>query len=248
MKILITRAKGFIGKNLTNELHKRDYTEISEFDIRSKPELLDVYCSECDFVYHLAGVNRPKDESEYMTGNFGFASTLLEKLGKYHNVCPIMIASSIQATMDNPYGISKKAAEDLMLSHHKETGAQVFIYRFPNIFGKGCRPDYNSAVATFCHHIANDLPIKVKDRNVMMKLVYIDDLVEELIPLIDGRGHKKEDGFYFTQEEYTISLGEIVDLIYFFKEAREKSIITNIADPFTRKLYATYLSYLPKNN
>jgi UDP-2-acetamido-2,6-beta-L-arabino-hexul-4-ose reductase len=193
MNILITGAKGFIGKNLIAELRNSGYTDIYEYDIDTKPELLDTYCAGCDFVFHLAGVNRPKEQSEFMEGNFGFTSVLLETLKKHNNKCPVMISSSVQAALDNPYGQSKKAGEDLMFAYSRETGAQVYVYRFPNVFGKWCRPNYNSAVATFCNNIANDLPIKVNDRSASMNLVYIDDVVGELIHALGGKGDKKED-------------------------------------------------------
>ncbi|MGI6431510.1 MAG: NAD-dependent epimerase/dehydratase family protein [Synergistaceae bacterium] len=177
MKILVTGAKGFIGKNLIFELRNRGYGDIYEYDIDTKEELLDEYTRECGFVFHLAGVNRPKETEEFMQGNFGFTSLLLDKLKEHQNRCPVMLSSSIQAMLDNPYGISKKAGEDLLFEYGKETGAEVYVYRFPNVFGKWCRPNYNSAVATFCHNIANGLPIQINDRNTVMNLVYIDDVV-----------------------------------------------------------------------
>jgi len=247
MKILITGAKGFIGKNLVAELKNRKYSDIFEYDIDTDPALLDEYCKEADFVFHLAGVNRPKDQSEYMEGNFGFTSTLLNTLKKYNNTCPVMISSSIQATLDNPYGKSKKAGEDLLFNYSKETGAKVLVYRFPNVFGKWCRPNYNSAIATFCYNIARDLPIKVNDPSVVMKLVYIDDVVNELINALEGKENRIGD-FCEIPVVHKITLGEIVDLIYLFKKSREERSIPNMSDPFTKKLYSTYLSYLPENN
>ena len=204
MNILITGAKGFIGRNLIATLHNiadgkdRSFgmdTDITiyEYDIDTDPALLDVYCKNADFVFNLAGVNRTQDPKEFMEGNFGFASILLDTLKKYNNNCPIMISSSIQAALNNPYGESKKAGEDLMFAYGKETGAPVFVYRFPNVFGKWCRPNYNSAVATFCNNIANDLPITVNDPSVMMTLVYIDDVVAELIAALNGKANVKED-------------------------------------------------------
>ncbi len=246
MKILITGSKGFIGRNLVVELKNRGYSNIMEFDIDIDQALLDDYCKEADFIFHLAGVNRPKDQSEFMKGNFGFTSTLLDKLKKHNNTCPVMISSSIQAALDNPYGKSKKAGEDLMFEYAKETGAKVLVYRFPNVFGKWCRPNYNSVVATFCHNIARDLPITVNDRNVVMNLVYIDDVVDELINALNGR-ENTVGKFCEVSVVHTITLGEIVDLIYSFRESRKKLSIPNMNDEFTKKLYSTYLSYLPKD-
>ena len=181
MKVLVTGAKGFIGKNLITELERRENVTVLPFDIDTDRTLLDEYCRDCDFVYNLAGVNRPEKVEEFMEGNFGFATTLVENLKKYKNTCPIMDSSSIQAALENPYGKSKKAGEDMLFSYGKEVGADIYIYRFPNVFGKWCRPNYNSAVATFCHNIAHDLPIQVNDRSTLMRLVYIDDVVEELM-------------------------------------------------------------------
>lgn len=246
MKILVTGAKGFIGKNLIVELKNQKYTDILEYDIDTNPSLLSTYCKEADFVFHLAGVNRPKDQSEFMKGNYGFTSTLLDTLKKFNNTCPVIISSSIQAALDNPYGKSKKAGEDLMFAYGKETGAKVLIYRFPNVFGKWCRPNYNSAVATFCYNIANDLPITVNDRSAIMNLVYIDDVVEELTNALNGK--ENSIGKYCAvQVVYTVTLGEIVDLIYSFKRSRGELSIPDMADEFIRKLYSTYLSYLPKD-
>lgn len=246
MKILVTGAKGFIGKNLIAELRNRKYTDIYEYAKETDPSLLDKYCRESDFVFHLAGVNRPKDQSEYMDGNYGFTSTLLEKLKTHQNTCPIMIASSIQAELNNPYGMSKKASEDLLFEYSKETGAKVLIYRFPNVFGKCCKPNYNSAVATFCYNIARNLPISVNDSNVEMKLAYIDDVVDELINALNCNGNRAGD-FSEVPVIYSISLGEIVDLIYSFKKSREERSIPNMSSVFTKKLYSTYLSYLPED-
>ena len=256
MKILVTGAKGFVGKNLIATLNNirtgkdksfglsEDIT-IYEYDIDSNPALLDAYCTDCDFVFNLAGVNRPKDQKEFMEGNFGFASTLLDTLKKHGNNCPIMISSSIQAELDNPYGQSKKA-EDLIFSYGGETGAQVYVYRFPNVFGKWCRPNYNSAVATFCNNIANDLPIQVNNPSVTMRLVYIDDVVAELILALQGQAHKDEKGYCHVPVVHEVKLGEIVDLLYSFKKSREdRSVPDMTAGGFSKKLYATYLSYLP---
>lgn len=246
MKILVTGAEGFIGKNLIIELKNQDFNDVLEYDIESDPSLLDRYCKEADFVFHLAGVNRPKEQSEFMNGNFGFTSILLDTLKKHNNSCPIMLSSSTQATLDNPYGKSKKAGEDLMVAYGEETGAKVLIYRFPNVFGKWCRPNYNSAIATFCYNIANDLPITVNDRAAIMSLVYIDDVIEELIKALRGQENNVGD-FCEVQVVHFSTLGEIVDLIYSFKNSREERSIPNMANVFMKKLYSTYLSYLPKD-
>ncbi|MFL2145242.1 capsular polysaccharide biosynthesis protein CapF [Desemzia sp. FAM 24101] len=246
MKILVTGSKGFIGKNLIAELKNREYTDVFEYDKDSESVLLDKYCKEADFVFHLAGVNRPKDQTEFMKSNFGFTSTLLDTLKKYHNACPVMISSSIQAELDNPYGESKKAGESLLFDYSKETGAKVLVYRFPNVFGKWSRPNYNSAVATFCYNIANDLPIHVNDPNVMMNLVYIDDVVKELINALEGKGNKEKE-FCVVPVFHTVKLGEIVDLLYSFRESRNERSIPNMSDRFTKKLYSTYLSYLSED-
>lgn len=256
MNILITGAKGFVGKNLVAQLKNIQEGKVKntnfpsltlyEYDVDTDPALLDGYCADCDFVFHLAGVNRPKDPSEYMEGNFGFTSTLLETLKKHNNSCPVMLASSTQAVLDNDYGRSKKAGEDLLFQYGEETGAKVLIYRFPNVFGKWCRPNYNSAVATFCHHIAHGLPITVNDPSVHMTLVYIDDVVGELLDALENKEHS-DGGFCKVPVEYKITLGEIVDLIYSFRASREERSIPDMSDGFTKKLYATYLSYLPED-
>lgn len=229
MKILVTGAKGFIGKNLIAELRNRKYDDIFEFDRETDPNLLGDYCKEADFVFHLAGVNRPKEQSEFMEGNFGFTSELLENLKKYNNTCPIMISSSVQAELDNPYGESKKAVEDLLFNYSEETGAKVLVYRFPNVFGKWCKPNYNSAVATFCHNIAHDLSIQVNDPIVVMNLVFIDDVVNELINALEDRENKVEE-FCEVPVVHTITLGEIVEMIYSFKKSREDRSVPNMAD------------------
>ena len=273
MKILITGAKGFVGKNLVANLYNikdgKDRTrnlqidEIFEYDIDSDPSLLEGYCKEADFVFNLAGVNRPKDQSEFMEGNFGFASTLLDTLKKYRNNCPVMLSSSIQATLigrygESDYGKSKLAGEELFFNYSKETGAKVLIYRFPNLFGKWCRPNYNSAVATFCNNIANDLPIQVNDRNTKLELLYIDDLVDELLDALEGKEHhceydglnavEKLNGKYsFVPTTHHVTLGEIVDLLELFNNQSKTLIIPEIPkNSFAKKLYSTYLSYLPK--
>lgn len=246
MKILVTGSKGFIGKNLIAELKNQKYNDIFDFDIDTNTTLLDTYTKECDFVFHLAGINRPQSQEEFMQGNYGFTSKLLDLLKKNNNKAPIMISSSIQADFDNPYGLSKKAGEDLMLTYSKETETQVLIYRFPNVFGKWCKPNYNSAVATFCYNITHDLPIKVNDPNVMMNLVYIDDVVEELINALNNKENRNGD-FCEVPITHTIRLGEIADLIKSFKEYRNTLNVPNMANGFEKKLYSTYLSYLPTN-
>lgn len=248
MKVLVTGAGGFIGKNLIAELERREGVEVLAFEQDTPAELLDQYCQECGFVYNLAGINRPEHEEEFMEGNFGFATTLVETLQKYGNTCPVMNASSIQAALENPYGKSKKAGEDMMFAYGKRTGASVYIYRFPNVFGKWCRPNYNSAVATFCHNIANGLPIQVNDRNRVMNLVYIDDVVEELLQALDGHPHVNLDGYCFVPAVHEVSLGEIVNLLYSFRESRKNLMIPDMRDgSFEKKLYSTYLSYLPRD-
>jgi len=258
MNILISGAKGFIGKNLIAQLNNIKEKKAKEeripcdltvfaYDIDTDPYLLDEYCREVDFVFHLAGVNRPKEQSEFMKGNFGFTSVLLDTLRKYGNTCPVMLASSIQAELDNPYGVSKKAGEELLFRYAEETGAKVYVYRFPNVFGKWCRPNYNSAVATFCYNIAHDLPIQVNDPNVMMTLVYIDDVVDELISALAGKP-TREGKYCKVPVEYKITLGEIVELIYSFRESRRNLQVPDMGDAFTKKLYAAYLSYLPEND
>ena len=244
MKILVTGAKGFIGKNLISELKNQKYSDILEYDLDTDPSLLDIFCKEADFVFHLAGVNRPKEQAEYIEGNFNFTSILLDTLKKHSNTCPVMISSSIQALLDNPYGKSKKDGEELFIVYAKETGAKVLIYRFPNVFGKWCRPNYNSAVATFCYNIAHDLPIQVNDPCVAMNLVYIDDVVEELIHALNGKENKVGD-YCAVPVLHTVKLGEIVNLIQSFKESRKTLSLPNMANEFEKKLYSTYLSYLP---
>lgn len=282
MKILVTGAKGFVGKNLCCQLNNikegkaRCYgdlqvDEVFEYDIDSTPEQLDSWCGECDFVFNLAGVNRPKDNDEFMKGNFGFASTLLDTLKKHHNTCPVMLSSSQQASLtgrfgNSEYGRSKKAGEDLFLEYGKETGAKVLVYRFPNLYGKWCRPNYNSAIATFCNNIANDLPIQVNDRSVQMEILYIDDLVEEMICALKSQEHHCEfegldvlpsaGGRYcYCPVTHKTTLGEIVDTIY--ECARAVRAVPDSAegpstalempqDGLRYRLMSTFLSYLPK--
>lgn len=282
MKILVTGAKGFVGKNLCCQLNNikegkaRCYgdlqvDEVFEYDIDSTSEQLDSWCGECNFVFNLAGVNRPKDNDEFMKGNFGFASTLLDTLKKHHNTCPVMLSSSQQASLtgrfgNSEYGRSKKAGEDLFLEYGKETGAKVLVYRFPNLYGKWCRPNYNSAIATFCNNIANDLPIQVNDRSVQMEILYIDDLVEEMICALKGQEHHCEfegldvlpsaEGRYcYCPVTHKTTLGEIVDTIY--ECARAVRAVPDSAegpstaiempqDGLRYRLMSTFLSYLPK--
>ena len=246
MKILVTGAKGFIGKNLICELKNRQNYEVFEYDIDTNPPLLEQFCQRADFVFHLAGVNRPKEEREFMDGNFGLLSKLLEKLKKYKNSCPILFSSSIQAELENPYGKSKRAGEDMLFRYGKETGASVLLYRFPNVFGKWCRPNYNSVIATFCYNIAHDLDIVVNDSTTMLNLIYIDDVIAELLSALSGKEHKNES-FCNVAPVYTVTLGEIVDLLFSFKESRINRFVPNMQDEFVRKLYSTYLSYLPED-
>ncbi len=274
MKILVTGAKGFVGKNLCLELKNiRDgkarcwgniaVDEVFEYDIDSTSEELDKYCKEAGFVFNLAGVNRPKEQSEFMEGNFGFASTLLDTLKRYGNTCPVMLSSSQQASLtgrfgNSEYGRSKKAGEDLFLEYGKETGAKVLVYRFPNLYGKWCRPNYNSAVATFCNAVANDLPYTVNDPSVELELLYIDDLIAEMIGALKGEEHRCEfDGldvmpsdngrYCYCQVTHKATLGRIVDLLNQFKAMPKTLLIPEIpSDSFAKRLYSTYLSYLPK--
>ena len=272
MNILITGAKGFVGRNLVENLKTiRDgknrttgltIGEIYEYDIDTDPALLADYCAKADFVFNLAGVNRPQNADEFMAGNFGFASTLLDTLKACGNTCPVMLSSSIQATLigryDSEYGRSKKAGEELFFAYGEETGAKVLVYRFPNLFGKWCRPNYNSAVATFCNNIANDLPITVNDPAVQLELLYIDDLVEEMLCALAGEEHRCEfdgidtvlcdDGRYCAAPTtHKVTLGEIVELLNSFKNQPQTLIMPEIpAGSFAKKLYSTYLSYLPK--
>ncbi|MFA8434218.1 MAG: capsular polysaccharide biosynthesis protein CapF [Marinifilaceae bacterium] len=255
MKILVTGAKGFIGKNLVSQLRNiqegkdKTYTldpnfEILECDIDSDEKLLDQYCKDASFIFNLAGINRPEKEAEFMEGNCDFANQLLNSLKKHNNTCPVMISSSTQAILDNAYGKSKKAGEDVIFQYAKETGTKVLVYRFPNVFGKWCKPNYNSAVATFCHNIAHGLDITISDRSYQMTLVYIDDLVRELIYALEGK-ENREGEFCAVPITHPISLGEIVDLLYSFKSSRNDLSVSNMNNSFAKKLYSTYLSYLP---
>ena len=246
MKILITGAKGFVGKNLIAELRNQGFTDLLEFDVDTNPVLLDSYSRECEFVFHLAGVNRPENPAEFMEGNFGFTSHLLENLKKYDNKAPVLITSSTQAALENPYGQSKKAGEDLIFNYGKENNSKVFVYRLPNVFGKWCRPNYNSAVATFCNNIANDLEIKINDPNVLMNLVYIDDVVASFIDkLKNGQGENAD--FEYVSPVHEVELVKIADLLRSFKDSRSNLQLPDMGDAFAKKLYSTYLSYLPEN-
>ena len=274
MKILVTGAKGFVGRNLCENLRAimdgKNRTRaltieaIFEYDLDTDPALLDDWCRQADFVFNLAGVNRPKDQSEFMQGNFGFASTLLDTLQCHGNNCPVMLSSSIQATLigrygQSDYGKSKLAGEELFFEYGQKTGAPVLVYRFPNLFGKWCRPNYNSVVATFCHNIAHDLPIQVNDRNAELELLYIDDLVEEMLDALEGRPHRCEyeglapvfsdTGRYCCcPVTHHVTLGELADLLYSFAEQPKTLVLPRIpAGSLAKKLYSTYLSYLPKD-
>jgi len=246
MKILVTGAKGFIGKNLIIELKNRKYEEVYEYDIDSDISNLDDYTKKCDFVYHLAGINRPQNEEEFMEGNCGFTTKLLDLLKVNNNNAPILITSSIQAELDNHYGKSKKAGEEVLFKYSKVTGSKALVYRLPNVFGKWCRPNYNSAIATFCYNISNNLEIKVNDPNVIMNLVYIDDVIDEFINALNGNENRLNQ-FCVVPVTYTVALGKIVDLIYSYRESRKNLSIPNMSDEFSKKLYSTYLSYLPGN-
>lgn len=246
MKALVTGAKGFIGQNLITELRSHNH-QVLPYDIDSDKKLLDEYTSCCEFVFHLAGVNRPEKDDDFMKGNHGFTSLLLEKLKKHNNKAPVMLSSSIQAELDNLYGKSKKAGEELIFKYGKETGTTVYVYRFPNVFGKWCRPNYNSAVATFCHNIAGDLPIQINEANPTLTLLYIDDLVEELLLAMEGKAHKDQKGYCFVPVTYQVKLLEIVELLRSFKESRKRLSVPDMSDAFTKRLYSTYLSYLPED-
>lgn len=247
MKILVTGSNGFIGKNLIFELKNRNYNDILMFDKETKMSLLDEYTKQCEFVFHLAGVNRPKDEKEFIDGNYGFTTILLNKLKENNNHAPVLITSSVQATLDNLYGKSKKAAEDFLFEYEKETGSKALVYRLPNVFGKWCRPNYNSAIATFCYNISHSLDITVNDSSVVMNLVYIDDVVSEFINALENK-QNQIDQYCYVPTEHKITLGKIAELIKTFKDSRDTLEVPDMSDEFTRKLYSTYLSYLPKDD
>lgn len=246
MNLLITGAKGFIGKNLVAELRNRGYHRIFEYDVDTPSEHLDTYVKECQFVFHLAGVNRPPKTEDFMTGNAGFTSQLLHGLKKHHNKAPVLITSSTQATLDNAYGKSKKAGEDSLFDYAKETRATVYVYRLTNVFGKWCRPNYNSAVATFCHNIAHDLPVTISDPEAVVKLIYVDDVVRSLIETMES-GLSSTEAYHHVSPVYEVKLGKIVALIEDFKASSHHLFVPDMGDAFTKKLYATYLSYLPEN-
>ena len=271
MNILVTGAKGFVGKNLVqtlktiqdgrNKTHDLSIGEIFEYDLDTDPALLEGFCEKADFVFNLAGVNRPKDQAEFMAGNFGFASTLLDTLKRKGNTCPVMLSSSIQASLvgrygQSDYGRSKLAGEELFFAYGEETGAQVLVYRFSNLFGKWCRPNYNSVVATWCHNIANDLPIQINDPAAQLELTYIDDLVEELLLALEGKAHRCDyegltavagSRYCRVPVSHQVSLGRIAELLQQFRQQPESLVMPEIpADSFEKKLYSTYLSYLPK--
>ena len=247
MKILVTGAVGFVGRNLIVELKNRGYTDIFACDIETTAAELDEWTRECEFVYHLAGVNRPPSEDEFMAGNFGFTSTLLDNLQKHGNKSPILLTSSIQAERDNPYGISKKAGEELLFHYGREQGVRVLVYRLPGLFGKWCRPNYNSVVATFCHNIARDLPIQINDPNADLRLCYIDDVVSEFIAGLQGKENRQNDGFCRVQKEHELKLGELADKLRAFRENRKTLVMPSLNDDLDRALYATLLSYLPQD-
>lgn len=257
MNILVTGANGFVGKNLCAQLenirtnkarwYKADPDlNVFQYDINSSEEELEDYCRQADFVFNLAGVNRPENPQEFMDGNYGFSERLLSILKKYNNRCPVMLSSSSQATLNNEYGRSKKAGEDLFFNYAKETGAKVLVYRFPNIFGKWCKPNYNSVVATFCYNIANDLPITINDPDVMLNLVYIDDVVDNLISCLTGDEYH-EGNFCYVPEVYKVRLGDIADILYSFDKGRKNLQIPCVSDKFKKALYSTFVSYLPKD-
>ena len=244
MKVLITGANGFVGKNLISNLSLNKEIEIFKYDKDSTLDDLDKYTKECDFVYHLAGVNRPKNVEEFIDGNLNFTVTLLEKLKKHNNKCPLMLSSSIQAELDNDYGKSKKAAEDLILKYGKDNNIKTYVFRFTNLFGKWCRPNYNSVIATWCYNIANNLEIQVNDESKELTLCYIDDVCNELIKCLDNNETRNED-YCYVPINYTKTLGEIASLIKSFKENSKSIMVPSTGDAFIKKLYATYISYVP---
>ncbi len=246
MRILVTGAKGFIGKNLIAELKHRGYMEIYEYDRGMEDAILHQYTRDCEFVYHLAGINRPLKEAEYMEGNYGFTMELLRKLKGFGNKAPILITSSIQAELNNPYGNSKKAGEDALFTYTQDTGCEAFVYRLPNVFGKWCRPNYNSVIATFCHNIARGEAITVNDPEVILKLTYIDDVVNEFITALEGKANRTGK-YCYVPVTYTMALGKIAEWIYSFQKSREQRFIPDQGDEFVKKLYSTYLSCLPVN-
>ena len=246
MEILVTGSRGFIGRNLTARLRQRGYAGIMEYDIDTSPQLLDDYARKCSFVFHLAGVNRPRDPAEYMIGNAGFTQILLESLMRNKNRVPVLVASSVQAVLDNPYGKSKKAEEDLVFAYANQARVSAYVYRLPNVFGKWCKPNYNSVVATFCHNIARGLPIRVNDPETVINLLYIDDVVTKFIHALEGYA-TCAGGFCTAEPVHTVKLREITALLESFRESRKNLHIPNQLDAFAKKLYSTYLSYIPEN-
>ena len=246
MKILVTGAKGFVGKNIIAELKNKGYTDIFEYDLGTEESLLEKYTKECEFVFHLAGVNRPKDESEFMEGNFGFTSVLLDLLKKNNNKAPVLITSSVQAEKENPYGISKKAGEDLLFAYNKETGAKVLVYRLANLFGKWSRPNYNTVVATFCYNIARGQEIQISNPDANLDLCYIDDVLDEFIRALENMESKKDE-YCYVPIVHNINLGDLAQKIRSFKESRSDLSVPNMGDELTKKLYSTYLSFLPED-
>ncbi len=244
LNIVVTGAAGFMGKNLIQRLNYMDDMTVRGYDVDTDPDLLPGYVKDCDIIYHLAGVNRPEKTEEYMEGNFGFTGRLIEAVRSTGSRAKIVVSSSIQAALDNPYGVSKKAGEDLVIAYGVETGNDVVVYRFPNVFGKWCRPNYNSAVATFCHNIARDLPITVNDPEVLLHLVYIDDVVDELLLCAKGEEHVR-NGYGYVPVVYDVKLGRIPELLYSFAKSRNDLSLPDLSDGFEKKLYSTYLSYLP---
>ncbi len=245
--ILVTGSKGFIGTNLIVELRSQGYDNILEYDLNSDPIQLEKYCQKAEFIFHLAGVNRPKNPAEFQKGNYGFTLTILEMLEKHQNSCPIMLASSVQADMNNPYGRSKLAGEKLLLDFKEKMGTPILIYRFPNVFGKWSKPNYNSAVATFCYNVARSIPIEVHDPDQSISLVYIDDLIDEMLYVLEGSRHPVEDDYYSVPTVYKCTVGKIARLIKTFAANREQCKVANLADELEKKIYSTYLSFLPKD-
>jgi UDP-2-acetamido-2,6-beta-L-arabino-hexul-4-ose reductase len=247
MIVVVTGAKGFVGRNLTAELMNRKEYEVLPFDLGDSDEALEDALACADFVFHLAGVNRPTDEADFDRGNRGFTEHVLELLEKHGREVPVVITSSIQAALENPYGLSKKGAEEAAFAWAARTGGKALVYRLPNLFGKWCRPNYNSVVATFCHNIARGLPIDIRDPAARLELVYIDDLLKELLRALAGRAHKGADGFCFVPETHSVLLGKLAEILRAFRLSRETLVLPDFSSPLVRALYATYVSYLPEN-
>ncbi len=247
MKILVTGANGFVGKNLCAELRVRGFTKIYEYDIDTNPDLLELWCSDCEFVFHLAGVNRSQNPDDFMDGNFGFTSTLLETLIRYDNKAPVLITSSIQAEQGNPYGISKKAGEDLIFSYGRSQGVRTYVFRLANLFGKWSRPNYNSVVATFCYNISRDIPIQISDPDTIVSFVYIDDVVRTFADLLEDQSRRTNGDYYSVTPIHDVSLGRLAELLEMFADSRSNLVVPKLNDPFVKALYSTYLSYLPED-